>query len=123
VERIETKRPADAEHLQRDYDLQDIITVNLERAVQYSVDVATHLIAQTSRRPPETMSECFSELRDMGVLDEALAVRLQNAVGFRNVAVNEYDDINWDIVFAIVTRNLDDFRAYARAVLRYCGIE
>jgi hypothetical protein len=40
IRRIEFKRPDRVELLQKDYDLQDILAVNLERAVQASVDVA-----------------------------------------------------------------------------------
>ena len=122
VDRIESKRPDDPLPLRSDYDLQDILSVNLERAVQACVDVAAHLISDTSRPSPETMAGCFAELRAMTVLDDALADRLQKAVGFRNIAVHEYQEIDWDIVFSIVTKNLDDFRAYARAVMAHCGL-
>ena len=37
IERIESKRPAKKEILADDLDLQDIIAVNLERAVQLTV--------------------------------------------------------------------------------------
>ncbi len=122
IGRIESKRPAEPGVLRQDRDLQDIITINLERAVHVCADVATHLIADTARRSPETMSECFAELRSMGVLSEALATRLQKAVGFRNIAVHEYQEIDWDVVFSIITKHIGDFRAYAAAVLAYCGL-
>ena len=47
---------------------------------------------------------------------DALAVRLRGAVGFRNIAVHNYDRVDWAIVFAISTRHLDDFREFAAAV-------
>ena len=122
IGRIESKRPADPQLLRRDHDLQDIISVNLERAVQISVDVASHLIAESPRRSPETMAECFAALEEMGVLDKRLAARLQKAVGFRNVAVHEYQEIDWDVVFSIISRDLDDFRSYARRILEYCEL-
>ena len=105
-----------------DYDRQDILAVNLERAVQASVDVASHIIAGAAGGSPETMGECFERLADMGVLDAPTATRMQKAVGFRNIAVHEYDEIDWDIVFAIVTRDIGGFRVFARMVLRHCGL-
>jgi len=122
LDRIESKRPADPAALRADYDLQDILSVNLERAVQVCVDIAAHLIADTSRPSPETMTACFAELRTMNLLDAGLSDRLSKAVGFRNIAVHEYQEIDWDIVFSIVTKDLDDFRAYARAVMVFCGL-
>lgn len=50
VQRIEHKRPATLAVLAADVDLQDILSVNLERAVQLCVDIAAHVIA--SREVP-----------------------------------------------------------------------
>ncbi len=42
---------------------------------------------------------------------------MKKAIGFRNIAVHAYDTINWQIVFAIATRHLDDFDRFARTVM------
>jgi uncharacterized protein YutE (UPF0331/DUF86 family) len=68
------------------------------------------------------MSECFAELHGMGAIDEALASRMQKAVAFRNIAVHEYQQIDWDVVFSIVTRHMTDFREYAAAVMAHSGL-
>jgi hypothetical protein len=44
VQRIEDKTPKDVGSLIRDIDLQDILVVNLIRAVQISVDIGSHII-------------------------------------------------------------------------------
>ena len=44
LQRIETKCPADAQTLATDPDLQDIVALNLRRAVQICVDIGAHLI-------------------------------------------------------------------------------
>ena len=44
--RLEQKRPGSPEILVSDYDIQDIISINLERAIQISVDIAAHLLAE-----------------------------------------------------------------------------
>ncbi|MEO7862933.1 MAG: HepT-like ribonuclease domain-containing protein [Nitrospirales bacterium] len=54
VERIAAKTPSAADQLAQNPDLQDIIALNLQRAVQLSVDLASHLIAETDARPPST---------------------------------------------------------------------
>ncbi|MDQ7001622.1 MAG: hypothetical protein Q9N02_02895, partial [Ghiorsea sp.] len=45
LSRIVDKCPADAGSLANDMDLQDILTLNLTRAVQLSVDLAAHWVA------------------------------------------------------------------------------
>ena len=116
MRRVEAKRPATAEALARDLDLQDILSVNLTRAVQVSVDLAAHLAAGLDVPAPATMAGAFEALGAAGVLAPDLADRMRSAVGFRNVAVHAYQTIDWDVVFAIATQHLDDFRAFAEAV-------
>jgi uncharacterized protein YutE (UPF0331/DUF86 family) len=82
------------EQLENDWDTQDILSVNLTRAVQLCVDIAAHLLSETDRPSPETMAEAFEHLQEMGVLDAPLAKRLQGAVGFRNVATHAYRSID-----------------------------
>ena len=43
---------------------------------------------------------------------------MKKAVGFRNIAVHNYESINWAIVFAIATEHLKDFEEFAAAVAR-----
>lgn len=62
------------------------------------------------------MGEVFSTLAALAVISDELAVRLRAAVGFRNIAVHNYDRVDWAVVFAISTRHLDDFREFAAAV-------
>lgn len=56
IQRIESKRPDTLEALQADLDLQDILSLNLTRAVQVSVDVAAHLVADLDVPAPDTMA-------------------------------------------------------------------
>jgi uncharacterized protein YutE (UPF0331/DUF86 family) len=114
--RIESKTPESAEMLARDLDAQDIICLNLERAVQVCVDMAAHVLSDREAPAPESMASAFLRLRDSGVLSEATAERMVKAVGFRNVAVHQYQEIDWKIVYAIITQRLDDFRHYAREI-------
>lgn len=40
-------------------------------------------------------------------------------VGFRNVAIHDYQKLNLDIVRRIVVEHLDDFLAFARFLVRH----
>ncbi len=52
-----------------------------------------------------------------------LAERLRKAAGFRNISVHGYKKIDWEIVFSICTKHMNDFRAYAAKVLAYFEIK
>jgi uncharacterized protein YutE (UPF0331/DUF86 family) len=114
--RIESKQPFDAEQLANDFDLQDIVSLNLTRAVQMAVDIGAHIAASQNQPGPATMSETFEQLHGMGVISSDLAIQLKKSVGFRNIAVHNYSTINWQVVHAIIAGHLDDFKDFARAV-------
>lgn len=116
ITRVQHKCPTDAATLARDPDAQDIVALNLSRAVQQCVDIGAHLIARSESAAPETMGQTFDRLHEIGVIPQGLADRLKKAVGFRNIAVHNYEVINWEIVHAICSRHLDDFREFARIV-------
>ena len=116
LRRIEIKCPTDAATLVADIDLQDIISLNLSRAVQISVDIGAHLIAGMEVPPPDTMGQTFDILAQEGLLNNELASRLKKAVGFRNITVHNYESINWNIVHSIVKYHLADFSEFAKVV-------
>lgn len=118
LQRISLKCPADAETLAADLDAQDIVSLNLTRAVQLSVDVAAHLIASREIPAPDTMGQAFDALADAGLIPPSLSRRLKQAVGFRNLAVHDYGAIDWHIVHGICRHCLDDFREFAAAILK-----
>jgi uncharacterized protein YutE (UPF0331/DUF86 family) len=102
--------------LQEDFDLQDIVSLNLTRAVQMAVDIGAHMVSAQTQAAPATMGETFDQLGRMGVISEALALKLKKSVGFRNVAVHNYNAVNWAIVFSILQSHLQDFDAFAKAI-------
>lgn len=122
VARIGSKCPSDPQVLMRDPDVQDIVSLNLSRAVQLCVDIGAHWIVGLDVPPPQTMGETFDRLSQAGVLDGELATRLKKAEGFRNVAVHDYRSIDWLIVHRIARQHLDDFTAFARAVAQHAGL-
>lgn len=116
--RIESKCPDTVQQLRDDPDLQDIVVLNLSRAVQLCVDMSLHLLAEAGEPAPDTMGEAFEKLAQGRLLESDLTQRMRKAVGFRNVAVHNYSAINWAIVHSIATEHLDDFKAFAKAVMK-----
>ena len=121
VRRLESKQPTSPEQLQSNLDLQDIVVLNLERSVQTCVDIALHLLSDMDDAiaPPASMAEAFRTLQRGGIIDSPCASRMVKAVGFRNTAVHAYREIDYDIVYSILTKHLDDFRSFAEQVVLY----
>jgi len=116
IGQVREKTPATPDVFLRDYDLQDIVALNLTRAVQLRVDVGAHIIAGGENPAPDSMSETFDAMTQTAILDRKLADRMKKAVGFRNVAVHSYRSIDWAIVYAICKNHLGDFDDFAKAV-------
>ncbi len=116
VARVRARTPASVEELASSLDAQDIICLNLERAVQSCVDIAAHLVSDSDCRVPDTMAGSFEALERQGTLAGELADRMRRAVGFRNISVHAYRELDWEIVHSIATQRLGDFVEFARAI-------
>lgn len=109
--------PPSLEHLLDDYRIQDVIVLNLERAIQACVDIGLHIFSLRNERVPDSMSKTFDGLQRMKIIDANTAKSLKAAVGFRNIAVHAYQEIDYAIVYSICTKRLDDFRDFARQIM------
>ena len=118
LERVKLHTPANVEALQSDFDTQDIICLNIQRAVQISVDIAAHILAEQLHEQTPTMAETFLALSRYELLDSQLASRLAKAVGFRNIAVHEYDTLDMNILYSIITKEIGCFYEFSDAALR-----
>jgi uncharacterized protein YutE (UPF0331/DUF86 family) len=116
LQRVAEKCPSDPDTLGRDPDLQDIVTLNLSRAVQLCVDLGAHIIVDLDVSPPDTMGQTFDVLAHADVISERLALQLKKAVGFRNIAVHHYEEIDWAIVHGIALNHLSDFSEFAEVI-------
>ena len=119
IERVEAKIPETSKILQSDYDLQDIVSLNLQRAVQVCVDISAHINAGLDTRPPASMTDSFDNLNKENIISDEVCIRMKKSIGYRNIAVHEYSTIDWDIVFSVATLNLNDFRKFAKEIFAW----
>jgi uncharacterized protein YutE (UPF0331/DUF86 family) len=117
LRRVEAKQPASVKELVADEDLQDILTRNLELAIQTCIDIAFHLCGARGV-VPTTAAEAFAQLAKRELIERSLADRLQRAVGFRNVLVHEYTEVDWKIVMRVIRTDTLDLAAFGKAVLK-----
>jgi uncharacterized protein YutE (UPF0331/DUF86 family) len=103
-------------------EVEDIVVLNLQRAVQAAIDLATHVVAAEGYALPDSVAAFFSVLEEHALLERALAERLRRMVGFRNIAIHDYRALDGDILEAIVTRHLPDLRLLATRVIDRFGI-
>ncbi|MBI3481045.1 MAG: DUF86 domain-containing protein [Nitrosomonadales bacterium] len=60
----------------------------------------------------------MNRVLDKAEIIERVLARMKKMVGFRNVAVHDYRELDWAILKSIVTRDLRDVRAYSAHVIK-----
>ena len=88
----------------------------LQIAIQAALDVASHVVSDRRLGEPRTNRELFDLLARDRWIDATLADSLRRMVGFRNVLVHGYDDVDLRVVEDVVNNRLDDLLAFVAAV-------
>jgi uncharacterized protein YutE (UPF0331/DUF86 family) len=102
-----------------DYTRQDAAVLNITRACEQAIDLANHLIRIYKMGIPVSSAESFALLAMKHVIPTSLEERMRNMVGFRNIAVHEYRQLDIDIIEAVIRTGLDDLRAFTDYVVKY----
>ena len=116
LNRIKTRLPETKDLFLQDLDAQDVIVLNLTRTVQLSVDLAMHICANSTNPVPQTMGESFEILQKLKILTPAIAEKMKKSVGFRNIAVHNYDEIDLSLAYTIAKEHMEDFVAFIKQI-------
>ena len=120
LRRIEDVTGLDAARLD-DLDVQDIFVLNLQRAIQSSIDLATHVIASEGLGIADTVGGSFVLLANAKIITKTLSKKMRSMVGFRNIAIHEYQALDADILKAILIKNLQDSEQFYTTILNHFG--
>lgn len=101
---------------QSSQNLQDAAVLNVIRACDTAIDLANMVIRARRLGIPSTTRESFLILGREKLIDQTLARRLAKMVGFRNLAVHQYQELELDIVETVIRKGLDDLLAFAEIV-------
>jgi len=105
------------DELESNYTKQDSIILNLERAAQASIDLSTHIIRVKNLGIPKTSRDVFSLLDASKIIKSTTSEQMKKMVGFRNIAVHDYQNISLDIVKSILTNHLIDFECFIQEII------
>lgn len=100
-----------------DFTRQDAAILNIQRACEAALDMGQHLIRRERLGVPQSARDVFELLHRGGWVDDSLVASMKNMVGFRNIAVHEYQALQLPITIAIITEHLGDFVRFSAAIL------
>ena len=117
VARAREEYDRDPDTFAQDYSRQDAAILNIQRACEAALDMGQHLIRRERMGLPQSARDVFTLMARNGVIEEELAEALKHMVGFRNIAVHDYQSLQLPITVKVITEHLDDFLRFAQAVL------
>ena len=103
---------------ERDHFRQDAIAMNLQRAAERTIGIANHLVKSRKLGLPADSRESFALLEQAGLIDSALAKKLQAMVGFRNILVHEYRRIDTGVMRDVIENRLQDLLDFANTAVK-----
>ncbi|MBB6175704.1 uncharacterized protein YutE (UPF0331/DUF86 family) [Anoxybacillus tengchongensis] len=116
IRRIHEEYENNPKHLEN-YTKQDSIVLNLQRACEASIDLAMHIVAQKKLGLPQTSRDAFTLLEQHGIISSSLSQKMKAMVGFRNIAVHDYQELNLTILQKILDNHLTDFTEFTKAII------
>lgn len=115
IEILESIRRYDREAFKADPEHYGSAERFLQLALESVNDVASHVAAARGLGPVEASRDLPKVFAQEGVVDPDLARRWTRMIGFRNILVHNYLEIDRDIVYDVLQDNLGDFRELAEA--------
>ena len=118
VARARQECAAAGERFSADLTRQDAAVLNVLRACETAIDLANALVRERQLGIPQSNRDSFRLLADAAVISRDLAERLQKMVGFRNVAVHRYRDLDVAVLVSVIRNDLEDLLHFAEGVAR-----
>ncbi len=95
-----------------DYESNKIVRAACERyfekVIEAVTDLAFMVISLKKFRVPDDDIDSFKILEENGIIDNGLYNRLKDAKGMRNFIAHQYGQINDKLVYAAITKELDE---------------
>ena len=77
-----------------------------------------YIVSEQRLGVPKTSRDAFRFLQEEEIIGDNLAKSLMNMVGFRNIAVHDYQPLNLAILEAILNNHMKDFKTFSKVVLQ-----
>jgi len=106
-------RPQDIE---RDVVQRRFVEHTLQVAIQAALDVASHIVSDDRLGEPRNNRQLFELLTRHGWISETLCDVLRQVVGFRNVVVHGYGDVDLGIVRDVAEQRIGDLLTFVAEI-------
>lgn len=99
------------------YTKQDSIILNIQRACEAAIDLAMHIVSEKKLGIPQNSRDAFEVLESNGFIGKEVMKKLKAMVGFRNIAVHNYQTVNLGIIKEIIEKHLRDLKEFTEIIV------
>lgn len=96
----------------KDYTKQDSIILNIQRAVEACIDISMHIVSKKKLGIPQNSRDAFEVLNLAGIISDDLLKKIKGMIGFRNIAVHNYQKLNLEVLQKVIENHLNDFEEF-----------
>ena len=118
VRRIRTYMADSSERVFFDDSLRlDAVEFNILRIIELCIDLANHVVRVRKLGIPKESRASFTMLAREGLIPKELSKLLEGMVGFRNVLIHEYRELDIEVMKDVIEHRLDDLVAFTVRVM------
>lgn len=117
INRINEEYEGNPENLSN-YSKLDAIVLNLQRACELVIDIAMYIVTSKKLGLPQAKREAFEMLMENNYIDEETCKKMKGMIGFRNIAIHDYKEIDEEILKNVIGNHLNDLLEFERNMLK-----
>ena len=95
----------------------DAVEFNILRIIELCIDLANHVVKVRKLGIPKESRASFTMLAREGLIPKELSKLLEGMVGFRNVLIHEYRELDIEVMKDVIEHRLDDLVAFTVRVM------
>jgi uncharacterized protein YutE (UPF0331/DUF86 family) len=122
INRLKEKQGLNESDFLKDRDVQDIVLLNLQAAIQGCIDIASHIVSDEGWDIPGSMAGLFDVLSQKGAISENTKGIMRPMIGFRNLIVHEYAALDMSMVYKAFHDKLEDFSIFLKEITIFTGL-
>lgn len=122
LDRLKEKQGIELNGFSKDRDIQDIVILNLQTAIQGCIDIASHIISDNNWGVPGSLAGLFDILCEKKVISDDIRNIMRSMVGFRNLIVHEYAGLDMNKVYVLFSSRLSDFNLFLKEISVYAKL-
>lgn len=89
--------------------------------IETVIDTCSLMVNELRLGIPGKEEDFFNKLQKKGVISPGLTGKLKSMKGFRNILVHRYGEVDDELVFSFLKKNLQDFDRFRKEIVSFVG--